>query len=129
MTRLGGPLDVLKLLDGSNCRKCGKPTCMAFAVAVHSGQTRLDECPTATGHDVGRWQGGDTVRRAQLGQDIGSVVEQFAREVKAIDLAEAAKRLGASYADGKLTFVRHCRIGKPEYTGGPSTGRRVRCTG
>ena len=32
-----------------------------------------------------------------------------------------------SYADGKLNFVRKCRIGKPEYVGGPPTGRPVTC--
>ena len=30
-------------------------------------------------------------------------------------------------ADGKLTFTRQCRIGKPEYDGGPPTGERVPC--
>ena len=104
MTRLGNPLDVLKLLDGSNCRKCGKPTCMAFAVAICNGQKRLEECPTATIDDVSRGQAGATARQTPPGQDFELVLEQLTREVAAIDLAAAAKRLGASYANGKLTI-------------------------
>ncbi len=32
-----------------------------------------------------------------------------------------------NYADGKLTFKRQCRLGEPEYPGGPPTGRPVPC--
>jgi hypothetical protein len=101
---LGDPLEILKLLDGSNCRKCGKPTCMAFALAVYSGQKQLDECPTATGHDISRGPAGATARPARSVQDFELMLEQLAGEVASIDLAAAAKRLGASYANGKLTI-------------------------
>ena len=32
------------------------------------------------------------------------------------------------YADGQLHFVRQCKIGAPEYPGGPPTGRAVPCS-
>ena len=32
-----------------------------------------------------------------------------------------------AYADGKLTFVRQCKIGAPEFIGGPPTGQPVAC--
>lgn len=32
-----------------------------------------------------------------------------------------------AYADGKLTFVRQCKIGAPEFVGGPPTGQPVAC--
>lgn len=38
-------LDIYKLLPRTNCRECGKPTCMAFAAAVANGETELDRCP------------------------------------------------------------------------------------
>jgi len=38
-------LDVYKLLPRTNCKGCGRPTCMAFAAAVASGEANPDECP------------------------------------------------------------------------------------
>jgi ArsR family metal-binding transcriptional regulator len=37
-------LDVLKLLPRTNCRACGQPTCMVFAVQVCQGAQGLDAC-------------------------------------------------------------------------------------
>ncbi len=39
------PLDIFKLLPKTNCGKCGRPTCMAFAAAIASGETDPDSCP------------------------------------------------------------------------------------
>ena len=38
-------LEIFKLLDKSNCRKCGEKTCLAFAGAVFQDQRQLHECP------------------------------------------------------------------------------------
>lgn len=38
-------LDILKLLPRTNCRACGQPTCMVFAVQVGQGAQSLDACP------------------------------------------------------------------------------------
>lgn len=38
-------LDILKLLPGTNCRKCGAATCMAFAAQLAEGERCLEECP------------------------------------------------------------------------------------
>jgi len=34
-----------KLLPKTNCRKCGKRTCLAFAIELAKGKCRLEECP------------------------------------------------------------------------------------
>ena len=34
-----------KLLPGSNCKKCGLPTCFAFAYALDQGKKSLKNCP------------------------------------------------------------------------------------
>ena len=39
------PLDIFKLLPRTNCGKCGRSTCMAFAAAVASGEASPDSCP------------------------------------------------------------------------------------
>ncbi|MDI6852865.1 MAG: (Fe-S)-binding protein [Deltaproteobacteria bacterium] len=37
-------LDILKLLPQTNCRACGQPTCMVFAVSLSQGEQSLDAC-------------------------------------------------------------------------------------
>jgi len=39
-----GPLDVYQLLPRLNCRKCGEPTCMAFAFSLLFGEHALADC-------------------------------------------------------------------------------------
>jgi len=38
-------LAIYKHLPRTNCKECGIPTCLAFAMKVASGQAGLDECP------------------------------------------------------------------------------------
>ena len=44
MRRKLTPLDVYKLLPGTNCGKCGEPSCMAFAVKLAGGDVPLSRC-------------------------------------------------------------------------------------
>ncbi|MGB9722456.1 MAG: (Fe-S)-binding protein [Chloroflexia bacterium] len=39
------PMEVYKLLPGSNCKRCGQPTCFTFALRLAAAQARLEECP------------------------------------------------------------------------------------
>ncbi len=41
-------LDIYKRLPKENCKECGLPTCLAFAMKVASGQAGLDQCPRLT---------------------------------------------------------------------------------
>jgi len=38
-------LDIFKLTPKTNCKECGNPTCMAFAMKVAQGGITLDKCP------------------------------------------------------------------------------------
>jgi len=38
-------LDIFKQLPKTNCKDCGLPTCLAFAMKVAQGQAGLDQCP------------------------------------------------------------------------------------
>ena len=38
-------LDIFKLLPKKNCKECGQPTCLAFAMALAGAKTALDKCP------------------------------------------------------------------------------------
>jgi len=39
------PLDIFKLLPKTNCKECGFPTCLAFAMQVAMGKIPLTKCP------------------------------------------------------------------------------------
>ncbi|MBC7346196.1 MAG: acetyl-CoA decarbonylase/synthase complex subunit gamma, partial [Clostridia bacterium] len=38
-------LEIYKQLPKTNCKECGHPTCLAFAMALASGKASLDACP------------------------------------------------------------------------------------
>jgi acetyl-CoA decarbonylase/synthase complex subunit gamma len=38
-------LDIFKLLPKGNCKKCGMPTCLAFAMQLAQKRAKLDDCP------------------------------------------------------------------------------------
>ena len=38
-------VDIVKMLPLTNCKKCGYPTCMAFAAAIRKGKALPEDCP------------------------------------------------------------------------------------
>lgn len=40
-----GILNILKLLPKTNCKECGQPTCMVFALLVTEGKKSPEDCP------------------------------------------------------------------------------------
>ena len=36
---------IFKMLPKTNCKECGFPTCLAFAMALASGKAELTACP------------------------------------------------------------------------------------
>lgn len=38
-------IEIFKLLPKTNCKKCGFPTCLAFAMKVAQGQAQIEQCP------------------------------------------------------------------------------------
>jgi acetyl-CoA decarbonylase/synthase complex subunit gamma len=41
-------LQIFKLLPNTNCKKCGYPTCLTFAMKLAAGKETLEKCPDAT---------------------------------------------------------------------------------
>jgi uncharacterized protein DUF3786/putative Fe-S cluster protein len=109
MARPGNVMEILKLLDKSNCKQCGKPTCMAFAAAVFRGDQSLGDCPRLTPEAAQRYDAPGAAEPTPE-QEMRMAVQDLQKQVAATDLNEAAKRLGAPLADGVLTV--RC-LGKP----------------
>ena len=96
-------MEIFKLLDRSNCKKCNKPTCLAFAAAVFQGQKRLDECPQLDSKIIERYAGvaANQIPPEQMQYES---IENLKRKIATIDLYLAAQRLGAQFLNEKLTI-------------------------
>jgi len=103
MAQLNNVLDILKLLDKSNCKECGEPTCMAFAACVHKGDKDLGSCPRLDPEVIEKFGGGVQKRRSH-DQDAAEAIAQLRKEVSRIDLASAARRVGGRFSGGRLTL-------------------------
>jgi tetrahydromethanopterin S-methyltransferase subunit A len=44
-SKMGMGLTLQKLLPKTNCKKCGKSTCLAFAIELAKGKMQLEDCP------------------------------------------------------------------------------------
>ncbi len=101
MIQLTNPMEIFKLLDRSNCKKCNELTCMAFAAAVFKGQRLLNECPHLESHDIehsaGKYEG-----RVTNEQELE--IEELKTRLASVDLCSAAHKMGAIFSDSKLTI-------------------------
>ncbi|MDA8404002.1 MAG: DUF3786 domain-containing protein [Desulfobacteraceae bacterium] len=103
MTQLKTTMDIFKLLDKSNCRDCGEKTCLAFAASVFKGKRQLSECPRLDQGIVLKYAG--NTRKAQsIEEDMADAVAALKEKIRAIDLSEAALRVGGRFTGGRLRF-------------------------
>lgn len=103
MAELNNVVDILKLLDKSNCRECGESTCLAFASAVFKGEKQLSECTHLEKEVLDQYEG-KAKKRKSVGQDMMEAVEQLKAQVAETDLASAAERIGGRWTQNRLTL-------------------------
>ena len=103
MAGLNNVLDILKLLDKSNCKRCGEATCLAFAATVHKGERDLRSCPNL-GSDVLDQFGDGVQKRKDPDEDLRKAMDRLKDQIAKTDLAAAARRVGGKFSNGKLTL-------------------------
>lgn len=86
-------LDILKVLDRSNCRECGLPTCLAFAAQVARGTRRLHECPRVDPEVAASLGGSIEVDRSGEEAQLRRLAALKAA-IAGVDFEDAAARLG-----------------------------------
>jgi len=96
-------MEIFQLLDKSNCRECGEKTCLAFAGAVFQGRRKLAECPKLKSEIIERFSG-EAPERKTAEQNRDEYLQQLKGEIAGCDLAAAAKRVGATFSDSRLTL-------------------------
>lgn len=103
MTEFANAMEVFKLLDKSNCRKCNEQTCLAFASKVFLGERDLNECPVLPHEILERYQG--RRKKKQTSQEYReSFLSEVKEKIKDLDLEQAAERVGGTFSNGRLTL-------------------------
>jgi len=97
-------MEILKLLDKSNCGGCNEATCLAFAAKVFKGQKSLTECPHVGEDVLMRFGDGHRDLKPVEEEDQERVFERLKDRLRTIDLAAAAKRLHTPFKDAVLTL-------------------------
>jgi len=96
-------MEIFQLLDKSNCRECGEKTCLAFAGAVFKGKRQLKECPNLDPETIERFSG-EPENQNEAEQNRDAYLIKQKNEIANLDLAKAAKRIGARFSNDKLTI-------------------------
>ena len=116
-------LEIYKQLPKTNCKDCGFPTCLAFAMKMAGGQVALDKCPHVTAEAKAALDSASrppiqlvTIGTGDAEVKIGNETQLFRHEEKfhrqtavavrisdSLDEAEIAER---AEAIGKLAFER-----------------------
>ena len=88
MSHINNPMEIYKLLNGSNCGDCGEKACLAFSVAVFKGKKPIHACPHLEKEVIERYGGAietpDTVDEYKA-----EAIETLKGKIASIDLSEA----------------------------------------
>ena len=107
METFQNPMEVFKLLDKSNCRKCEEPTCLAFAAMVFKAQKDLSDCPMLSDETLERF-GGKKGSKIRVNEEEGiKYLNKLKQQVAAMNLKERAAVVEGEYANNRLT-IRVC---------------------
>ena len=93
-------LDIYKLLDKSNCRECGFPTCTAFVHAVINGNKKIGECTHLDRETAADLEKKIVVR--DIEKEHEAALGPLKKEISMVDFGAVAERLGATLSGDRL---------------------------
>lgn len=103
MHKFKNAAEIFRLLEKSNCKKCGELTCLAFAGSVFLGQRKLQECPKLTRETIERFvREPDNQTTDEHNSD--DHLKRLKSEIVHLDLPATAERVGALFSGNKLTL-------------------------
>ncbi|MCP3876081.1 MAG: DUF3786 domain-containing protein [Desulfobacteraceae bacterium] len=103
MSQFANAMEVFKLLDKSNCKKCNEKTCLAFASKVFLGNKSLDLCPCIRQEVLDQYQGQEK-KESPIDEFRESLLGELKKEIASCDLESAAQRVGGDFSKSKLTI-------------------------
>ena len=102
-------LEIFKLLPKTNCKKCGRPTCLAFAMQLAQKKASLDECPDVSEEAKAALEGAAAppMRKVALGGDgrtldVGEETVMFRHEGRFFNPAAVAVTLDDTLDEAAL---------------------------
>ncbi len=104
MTCFSNVLDVFRLLEKTNCKKCDEKTCLVFAAKVFKGDRALSECPLLPDDVLEKYHHEPRKRISRLEQDQQARISDLKRELFKKDFSALAKKVGGCFSQGKLTI-------------------------
>lgn len=104
MAKFENTMEVFKLLEKTNCRKCNKPTCLAFAAAVYQGQMSLGECPFVDKETIKAHGDKNDKSESKAELDYLEAMARLKENIKKADLKERAEILGGKFSNDRLTL-------------------------
>lgn len=104
MTEFKTLMDIFKLLEKTNCRKCDEKTCLAFAAAVFKGDRPLADCPQVPSEILRMYGDNQPNKPTDNEQDIENQMAELRARLAEIDFAAAARRIGAAYDGNRLVL-------------------------
>ncbi len=93
-------LDIYKLLDKSNCRECGFPTCTGFVHAVINGRKKIGECTHLDKETAAEIEKKIVVR--DIEKEYEAALGPIRKEISKVDFGAVAERLGATLSGDRL---------------------------
>lgn len=103
MTALNTPLEIYKLLNKSNCRKCMLPSCLAFAAAVVQGQKQLNDCLELDTQTIESFCA-PAVPRKTIEDEQQLTLNDLLQKVSEVNFSTVAERLGGVANHDKLAI-------------------------
>ncbi len=98
------PLEIYKVLEQSNCKRCMLPSCLAFAAAVISGQKKLDDCPMLTEEEKVNLSA-TLQKRSTATPEQSEFMVKLLEKIQTIEFSHRAPEIGAKYVDEHLHVV------------------------
>lgn len=93
-------LEIFRCLNKSNCRKCGLPTCLAFALSAMNDEKRLTDCPHISRELAEELD--KKIHKRGKEKELHELIEPLKKEISVVDFNAVASGLGAELVDSKL---------------------------
>src|SRR3989304_8738434 len=87
-------IDIFKRLPGTNCGKCGMPTCTAFALKVKIAQQKITDCPFIKKEVTEVFEKKNITTPEDNYERVSRELEAIAKQV---DFKESAKAIGGGF--------------------------------
>ena len=87
MSHINSPMEIFKLLNGSNCRECHEKTCLAFAVAVFKEKKPIHACPYLDKEVLEKY-GGTVEKPDTIDEYKARAIEELKQQISSTDIIQ-----------------------------------------